>query len=99
MIIDTVVLCILILVLLTLSVIQGHRSARKFLKSMRQLSHKVFNRYERMEFGMLLRLVAVMSPISFYFVQLIFMGEKPTYSYMVLLEKKITLASILTFTN
>ena len=45
MIIDTVALYILILLWLALTLIQGHRSARK-QKLLPQLSHKVFNQFE-----------------------------------------------------
>ena len=45
MMIDTVVLYVLILVKLTWTVIQGHKSVRK-QKLLCQLSHKAFNQFE-----------------------------------------------------
>ena len=45
MVIDTVVLYILILMLLTVIPIKGYRSARK-QELLRQLSHNVFNGFE-----------------------------------------------------
>ena len=55
MMIDTIVLYIF----LTLTLIQGHRIARKS-KFLRQVPHKVFYRFD---FGVLLRLVGVLSLI------------------------------------
>ena len=58
--IDSIVLYILTLILLTLTLILGHKSARK-QKLVHQLSHSFQSIW--MEFGVLLRLVGVLNLI------------------------------------
>ena len=76
MLIDTIEIYKLILVLLTL--ILGHRSARK-QKFLRQLSlNKAFNQF-LMEFSILFRLIDVMNCILIYLVYSVFKGENLTF--------------------
>ena len=73
MIIDAIVLFMLILVLLGLTLIQGHRSVRK-QKLLRQLSHIDLNK----KWYTVVSYVGLMNLILIYLVHLVFKGENPT---------------------
>ena len=87
MMIDTSVLCILILVSLTFSFIQGHRSVKK-QKPLCQLSHKVFNWFE-WNLVYCWDLLVWWTSYSFYLIHLVFKGENSTP--VILLKKNFNI--------
>ena len=92
MMIKTIVLYILIVYL---TLIQGHRSARK-QTLLPQLSCKVFNQF-RLSLAILLRLVGVMNPILILCCPLNIQGRELNLCDFVV--KALTLACVQSFTD